>query len=458
MEAFATDVCLTLLHSLWQAGILYLLFSLFNITSIVNPSAKRNMLMGMLLLQLILSIITFTIVSANISFGWIAYYRLPKSILSASFDTISVYAILLYTILVFYRIAVHISQYKRLLHFHRQQFIKPNADIRVFTQLKAAEMGIKKVHIWLTDQICTPFTYGFLKPCILLPVALVNQLNLPETEALIIHELTHIKNRDYILNYFVLLMETVFCFNPFIFLISRKIKLEREKSCDLQVLQYEYPSVLYAEALLKTALHRGNTYAWQMAAVSEKHQLLNRIKFFTLENNFSKMKKTFNPINYALMLFVAFMSILIIADDNNTGTGGNSNKIRFLMPSYSYHLPVNTEESNGISATSPVAETVNKTIANPRPSVAINTSTVPVPEVPEVAVEALQVNNTEPVSKQILIREQNPATGKISTYVFKSSYINGEWTAEPIFTVIENKADTCNENRVVEIKEFSTEQ
>ena len=39
------------------------------------------------------------------------------------------------------------------------------------------------------------------------------------------------------------------------------------------------------------------------------------------------MKKIFNPINYALMLFVAFMSILVKADDKNTITAEETNRI-----------------------------------------------------------------------------------------------------------------------------------
>ena len=77
---------------------------------------------------------------------------------------------------------------------------------------------------------------------------------------------------------------------------------------------------------------------------------------------------------------------------------------------------------------------------------------------PEQRIKAIQVSASEPVSKQIVIREHDPATGKIITYVFESSFEKEKWTAEPVVRAIENRADTCNESNDSEIKEFKAEQ
>lgn len=455
MEALATSFTLTTLHSLWQTGLLFLAYWLINVVSVVNPRSKRNMLLGILLTQLSLSVVTFILLSAKIPNRWLNFFSVPNNIDTILLDHISLYLVAAYLLMVSYKITFYFFEYKRFVHFQGQKFLKPHAEIRVFTQLKAEELGVKKVQIWFSEHIHTPFTYGFLKPCILLPVALVNQLSMTETEALIVHELTHIKNKDYLFNYGLLFMETLFCFNPFIFFITRKIKLEREKSCDLQVLQYKYSPLLYAETLFKTALHHRDNFAWQIAAISGKHQLLNRIRFFTHENDLSKMKKTFNPINYALLLFVAFMSILVITDDKNTITHKYPNRVTFLMPSYSYHFPV-IEETNPVISTSAVAAILPE--KKVKPVAILKNATIETPVELSEPINAMQVSASEPVSKQIVIREQDPASGKISTYVFKSTFINGEWTAEPIITVIENKTDTCDKSTGREIKEFNAEQ
>ena len=57
----------------------------------------------------------------------------------------------------------------------------------------------KKVKIYLSGKIICPLTTGFLKPVILIPVAAVNQLTTEQMEAVILHELAHIKRADYLL-------------------------------------------------------------------------------------------------------------------------------------------------------------------------------------------------------------------------------------------------------------------
>lgn len=150
------------------------MYGLINTVSVVNPAAKRNMLLGILFTQLSLSIVSFIFLSAKIPNRWLDIFSLPTHVDTIFSDHISLYLVAVYLLMVSHKITLHFFEYKRFVHFQRHKFIKPHAEIKVFTQLKAAEMGVKKVQIWFSEHIHTPFTYGFLKPCILLPVALVN--------------------------------------------------------------------------------------------------------------------------------------------------------------------------------------------------------------------------------------------------------------------------------------------
>ena len=59
----------------------------------------------------------------------------------------------------------------------QQRPSKPPVDIRLFTKAKAIELGIKRqVNIWLSEHIQSPMTFGYFKPVILLPVALLNHI------------------------------------------------------------------------------------------------------------------------------------------------------------------------------------------------------------------------------------------------------------------------------------------
>jgi beta-lactamase regulating signal transducer with metallopeptidase domain len=90
----------------------------------------------------------------------------------------------------------------------------------------------KNVVLNLSEVIRGPLTVGWLKPIILLPVAVVNGLSLSQLELIIAHELAHIKRNDYLVNILQSLAEALLFFNPFVWLISGKIRAEREHCCD----------------------------------------------------------------------------------------------------------------------------------------------------------------------------------------------------------------------------------
>src|SRR4051812_16276193 len=72
---------------------------------------------------------------------------------------------------------------------------------RLFVQKFSFQLGIKrKVEIFISEKVKTPLTIGFLKPLILIPVATLNYLTTQQLEAVILHELAHIKRFDYLFN------------------------------------------------------------------------------------------------------------------------------------------------------------------------------------------------------------------------------------------------------------------
>jgi hypothetical protein len=100
-----------------------------------------------------------------------------------------------------------------------------------------------------------PLTLGFFKPVILLPVAMANNLTLEQTEAILLHELAHIRRNDYLLNLGVAALELLFFFNPFSRLLINEVKREREHRCDDWVMQFRYDPHTYVSALLSLATH-----------------------------------------------------------------------------------------------------------------------------------------------------------------------------------------------------------
>lgn len=165
-----------------------------------------------------------------------------------------------------------------------------DVDWKLFVKRMVQHLEIKKeIKIYLSDIIKSPLTIGFLKPVILIPIASINHLTTEQLEAVILHELAHIKRSDYLINLIQSIIEIALFFNPFIQLLSKQIRKERENSCDDWVLQFQYNPTMYAEALLQIAyLQTDNAFAMH-ASGHNKGDLLSRVKRLL-----NKQEKIFN--------------------------------------------------------------------------------------------------------------------------------------------------------------------
>jgi Zn-dependent protease with chaperone function len=166
-------------------------------------------------------------------------------------DGSSIYLLVLGGLLI--RHAWHYQQSRQLT---RRGLSKLPSGLRVFVSATSSRMGIRPaVSAWLSSQVDVPLTLGHLKPVILLPVAMVNHLTAQQVEAILVHELAHIRRHDYLLHLIVTVLEGIFFFNPFARLLIRQVKKERENCCDDLVLQFQYDRHSYVSALLSLVTH-----------------------------------------------------------------------------------------------------------------------------------------------------------------------------------------------------------
>lgn len=166
----------------------------------------------------------------------------------------------------------------------------------------AAQLQIpRKVKLLISRHVQVPVMLGFLKPLILLPVAMVNNLTEEQLEAVLLHELAHIKRNDYLLNIFQSIVETILFFNPFVWLISKTIRIEREHCCDDLVIANTVQPLQYAHALVALEQYRLTANRLTMAAADSKQHLFHRIKRI--------MEMKTKHLNYSQK----FLAVLIIA-------------------------------------------------------------------------------------------------------------------------------------------------
>lgn len=113
-------------------------------------------------------------------------------------------------------------------------------------EILLANTGItSRVELFISDHIQSPMTLGFFKPIVLVPGSFFTGLPTAQIEAILLHEIAHIRRHDYLINLMQLMVKTVFFYHPAIHYISRQIDEDREQACDdISVAQTRNPKAL----------------------------------------------------------------------------------------------------------------------------------------------------------------------------------------------------------------------
>ena len=95
-----------------------------------------------------------------------------------------------------------------------------------------------------------PGVFGFFRPILLLPSGLLDRLTAQQLEAVLAHELCHVRRRDNLTALIQMLVESIFWFHPLVWWVSARLVEERERACDEEVLRLGNEPHVYAEGIL----------------------------------------------------------------------------------------------------------------------------------------------------------------------------------------------------------------
>lgn len=177
------------------------------------------------------------------------------------------------------------------------------------------QFGINKVvAIVQSGLVNVPMVVGYFKPLILIPIGLVNNLSKDEVEAIICHELAHVKRRDYLVNILQSIMELLFFFNPAVTWISGLIREERESCCDDLAVLNTNNKAGYISALVSFEEFQMNKPAYAMGMADHPNQLVKRVKRMVSAERptLSKMEQRVMAVALVavLTLSMAFSSVV----------------------------------------------------------------------------------------------------------------------------------------------------
>lgn len=111
-----------------------------------------------------------------------------------------------------------------------------------------------------------PAVIGWIRPVILVPAGALIHLSAEELEAVLAHELAHIRRHDYLINLLQTAIETLLFYHPAVWWIGRRIRAEREHCCDDLAVQTCGDRIVYARALTSLEELRCGDRRFAMAA------------------------------------------------------------------------------------------------------------------------------------------------------------------------------------------------
>lgn len=137
----------------------------------------------------------------------------------------------------------------------------------------------RRVDVLASSLITSPIVVGCFRSVILLPTHFITTTPISQLEAILAHELAHVRRYDYVVNLLQTLIETLFFYHPAVWWISHRLRIERENCCDDMVVNVLGDKLEYGRALLAVEEFRASSAHDSLLALGAKSgSLLARIK------------------------------------------------------------------------------------------------------------------------------------------------------------------------------------
>jgi bla regulator protein blaR1 len=335
----------TLLHSLWQGVLLGgVLFIIFRLNREISPWMRYNLSVFVLFAMPVAALITFRTLyvpneEGEILLGTTALPTAGSGLLSIMGANTSIPVIERLTstfnwliplwflgVLLF---ATRLTGGLFLtIRMRREGVSALEDDWIVRFKILQSRTGIRRgIRFLQSIKIQVPSVSGIIKPVILLPTSMLSGMPVEQIEAVIVHELAHIKRYDFMVNILQTLIEAIFFYHPLVWLISGQIRRDREKCCDDFAISVCGKISIYARALAGISETRSSSPIPAVALSNNKKQIVRRVERLLKSK---KMKKNANEKWVAGIIIIASAFLITVS------TGAALNK----MHTPSFNVPV----------------------------------------------------------------------------------------------------------------------
>jgi bla regulator protein blaR1 len=304
-----------IINSFWQIALLWCVYLLVNQFTSLSAHKKYRLAISLLLTGFAWSVLTFAV---HFSAGHVSSWAFLEQTIEHNnqwLNVVLIAASMAYLGLLLFPAYRLLQNWKYVQYIKKQGLQKAELTYRLFVQKLAPQIGIaKKVTVHVSGLVSSPLTVGYLKPIILLPLSACTQLTPQQVEAILLHELSHIKRYDYVVNFILSVVHTLLYFNPFVKQLMKVVERERETCCDELVLQYGYDKIGYASALLH--LEKSATHSTALAlAATGKSAFFQRIEMIVGVERKKLIDRTrWAGVLAALVCILALNSVMIIKE------------------------------------------------------------------------------------------------------------------------------------------------
>lgn len=251
----------------------------------------------------------------------------------------------------------HLGGWAQLQRLRKKMIRQVDDSLCVKLRRLSERLRVKRaVQLVESALVQVPTVVGWLRPVILLPASALTGLTTEQLEALLAHELAHIRRCDYLVNILQTIVETLGFYHPAVWWISQRIRVERENCCDDLAVSISGDLVCYARAL--TSMEEIRAGRNKLAVAAASGDLFGRIRRLVAKESSNSNQAGWIPAVITIMLIaiIAIPTTLALTgqsenkNDSNIETllinGFRENKDKFKCGVLVWNL---TEKHEGLS-------------------------------------------------------------------------------------------------------------
>ena len=300
MNVFIEPIGIALLHFLWQgAAAAIVLAILLRVSRVSSANLRYTFGVVTLACMALIPVLTAAYVASTSRSGLAPTSAVERSIRETDgaagtmlgtvptqtgrvFDpgSLPVWVVALWLTGVLAFTLIHAKGWRQLRRLRTSAVAVADPRWQIWVDLVRRRLGIRRpVDLLRSARLDVPVLLGWIRPVIVVPTSALTGICPRSLEALLLHELAHVRRHDFLVNSMQAVVETVLFYHPAVWWVSRQVRREREHCCDDLALSLCGSRRRYVQALaeMETLRHAPPT----LALAADGGSLVERIRRLT---------------------------------------------------------------------------------------------------------------------------------------------------------------------------------